>query len=51
MFRLIKRCFFISLAFLTGVNSLNCVSMSNRKCKTRPQFANVNKDDSIFFPF
>ena len=51
MFRLIKRCFFTSSAFLTGVNSLNCVLMSNQKCKTRPQFVNVKWDDLVFFPY
>ena len=43
--------FLTSLAFLTGVNSLNCVSMSNQKCKTRPQIVNVNGYDPMFFPF
>ena len=43
--------FLTSVAFLTGVNSLNCVSMSNQKCKTRPQIVNVNGDDPMFFPF
>ena len=51
MFRLIKQCFLASLTFLTGVNSLNCVSMSNQKCETRPQIVNVNGDDPVFFPF
>ena len=43
--------FLTSVAFLTGVNSLNCVSMSNQKCKARPQIVNVNEDDPMFFPF
>ena len=51
MFRLIKRCFLACLAFLPSVNSLNCFSMSNQKCKTRPQIVNVNEDDPEFFPF
>ena len=51
MFRLIKRCFLACLAFLTGVNSLNCVSMGNQKCKTRPKIVDVNEDDPVFFPF
>ena len=51
MFRLIKRCFFTSLLFLTGVNSLNCVTMSNQKCETRPQIVNVNGDVPLFFPY
>ena len=51
MFRLIKRCFLACLAFLTGVNSLNCVSMSSQKCETRPKIVDVNEDDPVFFPF
>ena len=51
MFRLIKRCFLACLAFLPSVNSLNCFSISNQKCKTRPQIVNVNEDDPEFFPF
>ena len=51
MFRLIKQCFFFTgLAFLAGVNSLNCILMNNQ-CKVRPQIVNVNGDDPMFFPF
>ena len=49
MFRLIKQCFLTSLVFLTSVNSLNCVFMSNQKCETKPQIANVNGNDPMFF--
>ena len=58
MFRLIKQSFiyllnssFTSLALLTGVNSLNYVSMHNQECKVRPQIVNVNGNYSVFFPF
>ena len=51
MFRLIKRCFLACLAFLSGVKSLNCVSMSSQKCETRPKIVDVNEDDPVFFPF
>ena len=51
MFRLIKRCYFTGLAFLAGVNSLNCILMNNQECKTRPQTVNVNENDPVFFPF
>ena len=40
MFRFIKRCVFIGLAFLstlTGVNMLSCNSMNNQECRIRPQ--------------
>ena len=50
MYSLIKQCFFTSLAFLTGVNALNCVSMNNQECKIKPQIINVNGDDPLFFP-
>ena len=51
MLRLIKRCFVTSLAFLTGVKSLKCVSVSNQKRETRPQIVNFNGDDPAFFPY
>ena len=36
---------------LTDVNSLNCISINNHKCKVRPQIVNVNGDDPVFLPF
>ena len=42
--------FFTGLAFLAGVNSLNCILMNNQ-CKVRPHIVNVNGDDPMFFPF
>ena len=56
MLGFIKKCFFIGLAFLTSVNSLNaiplsCISMNNQECKVRSQIVNVNGDDPVFFPF
>ena len=35
---------------LTSVNLLSCISMSNQKCKVRPQIVNINGDDPVFFP-
>ena len=46
--------FFIGLEFLlalTGVNSLNCISMNSQECKIRPQIVYFNGDDPVFFPF
>ena len=46
--------FFKELAFLstlTGVNSLTCISMTNKECKVRPQIINVNVDNPAFFSF
>ena len=34
-----------------GVNSLRCISMNNRECKSRPQIISVNSKEPIFFPF
>ena len=56
MLGFIKKYFFIGLAFLTSVNSLNaiplsCISMNNQECKVRSQIVNVNGDDPVFFPF
>ena len=57
MFPFIKEAFFIGLTILsdfTNVNSLNaiplnCISMKNQECKTRPQVINVNSNNPIFF--
>ena len=46
--------FFTGLAFLstlTSVNMLSCISMNNQECRIRPQIANVNGNDPVFFPF
>ena len=51
IFRFVKKLFFIGLTILssfTNANSLSCISMSNKECKTRPQ---VNGDEPVFFPF
>ena len=34
---------------LTSVNLLSCISVSNQKCKVRPQIVNINGDDPVFF--
>ena len=39
------------LSSFTNGNSLNCISMGNQECKTRPQVVNVNGDELVFFPF
>ena len=30
---------------------LNCISMKNEECKTRPQVININSNNPIFYPF
>ena len=46
--------FFIGLTILssfTNASSLQCISMSNKACKVRPQVVNVNSNNPIFYPF
>ena len=59
MFQFIKKTIFLGLTMLsvfTNASSLNpiplsFISMNNQECKTRPQFANVNGDEPVFFRF
>ena len=36
---------------LSSLNPLEYVSMNNQQCKVRPQIANVNRKEPVFFPF
>ena len=54
MFGFIKKVFFTGLTILstlTGVNSLSCISITNKECKIRPEIVNVNSDEPLFYPF
>ena len=59
MFQLIKKVFFIGLTILSNftnitslsATSLNCISMKNQECKTRPEVININSNNPIFYPF
>ena len=60
IFRFVKKVFFLRLTILsnftkitTSLNAipLNCISMKNQECKTRPQVVNVNSNNPIFYPF
>ena len=59
IFRFVKKVFFIGLTILSNFTNaiplsatpLNCISMKNQECKTRPQVVNVNGDEPVFFPF
>ena len=46
MLGFIKKCFFTAITFFSyntlNVNSLECVSMNNEKCKIRSEIINVN---------
>ena len=53
IFGFVIKVFFVGLTILSGfinANSLSCISMSKQECKTRPQVANVNGDEPVFFP-
>ena len=39
------------LSSFASVNFLICLSMNNQENKTRPQVADVNADEPVFFPF
>ena len=43
--------YFLSNAIPMSATSLNCISMKNQECKTRPQVVNVNNNNAIFDPF
>ena len=54
MFVFIKKMFCMGSLFLSnlvGTNSLNCISMNNQECKTRPEVININGNNPIFYPF
>ena len=34
---------------ITG--ALNCVSMNNQECKVRPEIADINSNNPMFYPF
>ena len=55
MFGFIKKVFFTAITFFSfnvlSVNSLECISMKNQKCKIRPEVINVNTNNTVFYPF
>ena len=54
MFGFVKKVFFVGLTILasfTNANLLSYISTNNQECKTRPQVANVNGYEPVFFPF
>ena len=36
---------------LSSVHPLKCVSMNNQECKVRPEIANVNSNEPLFYLF
>ena len=54
IFKFVKKVFFLGLTILSNfinVTPLNCISMKNQECKTRPQVININSNNPIFYPF
>ena len=54
--RFVKKVFFflgftILSNFINARSSINCISMKNQECKTRPQVVNINSNNAIFYPF
>ena len=36
---------------ISKVNSLECMSMINQKCRSRPNIIDVNTNDPVFYPY
>ena len=54
MFGFTKKVFLVGstiLSTLMGVNSLSCISMTNKECKERAKIINVNSNEPAFYPF
>ena len=52
IFRFVEKVLFLGLTILSNIaNVLNCISMKNQECKTRPQIININSNSPIFYPF
>ena len=55
MFGFIKKASIAAMTFLISnvlsVNSLECVSMNNQKCKARPKIIDTNANEPVFYPY
>ena len=54
MFRIIQQIFISALMYfsnLSNVNSFECVSTKNQKCKVRPKIVDINSNNPIFYHF
>ena len=54
MFIFIKKIFYIGsllLSSLVSATPLSCISLKNQECKVRPNFADINSNNPIFYPF
>ena len=55
MFKFIEKVFFTSTTSFSfnplSVNSLQCVSMKNQKCKIKSELVNANSNEPLFYPY
>ena len=51
MFSIINLVINIFTNIILKVNSLECMSMINKKCIPRPKFFDVNTNDPVFYPY
>ena len=53
MWRFLKKALTVMATFLSlsYVNSLECISMNNQECKTRPKILDVNNNEPVFYPY
>ena len=55
MFGFIKKLVVVAMIFFSfnasDVNSLECVSMKNRACKTRTKIINISNNEPVFYHF
>ena len=52
MFGFIEKIFYFGSLFLSSLVSvtlLNCISMKNQECNTRPEVININSNNPIFY--
>ena len=50
MFGFIKKVFVIATTFFS-CSALKCVSMNNQECKIRPVVMNINRNETLFYPY
>ena len=52
IFRFRRKVFFLGLTILSNfTNALDCISVKNQECKTRPKVVNINSNNPLFYPF
>ena len=53
MWRCFKKAFAVIITLFNPsyVNSLECISMNNQECKTRPKIIDVNNNEPVFYPY